>query len=154
MFIGLAGLVLGSLTYLIDRPPDFTCFVHNSPVRISLHSIFPPLFGSLGNYFPDFIHVFSFILITAGIISSRKRGYLVICLSWFFVDTLFELGQRFHSMTIQLIPRWFKEIPLLQNTDNYFLHGTFDFADLAAITTGAAVAYFILIITHTRRETT
>jgi hypothetical protein len=138
--------------YLIDRPPDLTYFVHISPIKISLHNILPALFGLLGNFFPDFIHVFSFILITAGIIYCGKRGYLIICLTWFLIDSAFELGQRFSSLSLQIIPNWLTGIPFFENTENYFLHGTFDFADLAAIAMGAAVAYFVLMVTDRRRE--
>ena len=151
--IGVVGLVVGSLIYLIDRPPDQTYFIYSSPINISLSNIIPTLFASIGNSLPAFIHVFSFILITAGLIFCNKRGYLIICLSWFLVDCAFELGQKFNTWSSSIIPNWFTGIPFLENTENYFLQGTFDFIDLAAIALGTVIAYFAILTTSKRRET-
>jgi len=152
ILIGVIGLLFGSLVYLVDRPPDQTYFVYSTGITISLYSTFPNLFGLIGKSLPAFIHVFSFVLITAGFVSYRKRGYLIICLCWFLVDCAFELGQRFSSWSLKMIPDWFAGIPLLGNTGNYFLQGTFDFTDLAAIALGTLTAYFVLLATNKRRE--
>ena len=151
VLIGLAVLLLGSLVYLIDRPPDQTYFVYSSKIDISLYNTIPNLFSVIGNSLPAFIHVFSFILITAGLIFCKKRGYLIICLSWFLVDSAFELGQKFNTWPSKIIPDWFTGIPFLENTENYFLQGTFDFFDLAAIAFGASVAYFVILTTSKRK---
>jgi hypothetical protein len=148
VLIGLGGLLLGTLVYLVDRPPDQTYFLYSSSINISLHDILPNLFGIIGNSLPEFIHVFSFILITAGLIFCQKRGYLIICLSWFLVDCAFELGQKFNNLALKIIPDWFAGIPFLENTKNYFLKGTFDFIDLAAIAFGTIIAYLVLLITN------
>jgi hypothetical protein len=148
ILIGVLGLLFGSLVYLIDRPPDQTYFVYSSGVDISLYNILPNLFGLIGNSLPTFIHVFSFILITAGLISSRKRGCVIICMSWFLVDCAFELGQKFISWSSKLTPDWFAGIPFLENAENYFLQGTFDFTDLVAIAFGTIMAYFVLLATN------
>jgi len=55
-------------------------------------------------------------------------------------------------MPLEVIPNWFKAIPFLENTENYFKQGTFDIADLIAIALGAVVAYVILVTTNNRRE--
>jgi hypothetical protein len=148
VLIGVASLFLGSLVYLIDRPSDQTYFVYSSPINISLSNIIPSLFGPVGNSLPAFIHVFSFILITAGLTFCKKRGCLIICLSWFLVDSAFELGQRFNTWSSIMIPDWFEGIPCLENTESYFLQGTFDFTDLAAIALGTVMAYFVIVITN------
>jgi len=148
ILIGIAILLLGSLVYLVDRPPDQTYFVYSSPVNISLYNVIPNLFGLIGNSLPTFIHIFSFILITAGLICYRKKGYLIICTSWFLVDCAFEFGQKYNSLALRIIPDWFAGIPFLENTKNYFLYGTFDSIDLAAITIGTVVAYFVLLSTN------
>ena len=152
ILIGVAGLIVGSLIYLINRPSDQTYFVYNSPINISLFNIIPNVFGFIGGSLPEFIHVFSFILITAGLIFCNKRGYLIICLSWFLVDSAFELGQKFTTWPSRIIPDWFTGIPFLENTENYFLKGTFDFIDLAAIVFGTVIAYFVLLITNTDKR--
>ena len=147
IIIGGAALFIGSLIYLIDRPPDHTYFIYCCGINISLYNVLPNLFGLIGNNLPAFIHVFSFIMITAGIISCEKKGSLIICLAWFFIDLTFELGQKYTSLSLKLIPDWFTGIPFLENTENYFLRGTFDYIDLVAIAFGTAIAYFVLIIT-------
>lgn len=152
ILIGVAGLILGSLVYLIDRPPDQTYFVYISKINISLFNTSPNLFGVLGNSLPDFLHVFSFILITAGLFSCKRRGYVIICLSWFFVDSAFELCQKFNKLPLKIIPGWFEGIPFLENTKNYFQKGTFDMVDLVAIAVGTAVAYFVMIFTTSKRK--
>jgi hypothetical protein len=151
ILIGVTVLLLGSFIYLIDRPPDQTYFVKSSPVTISLFNTVPKVFGFIGGSLPESIHVFSFILITAGLLFSNKRGYLIICLSWFLLDAAFEIGQHFTAWSSKMIPDWFTGIPFLENTESYFLHGTFDFIDLAAIAFGTVIAYFVLLTTQKRR---
>jgi hypothetical protein len=112
----------------------------------------PNLFGIIGQSLPSFAHVFSFILITAGLIAYQKRGYITICLFWFLIDSAFELGQKFNTFIIEFIPGWFASIPFFENTGNYFVRGTFSFGDMAAITIGTIVAYFVLIKTAERRK--
>jgi len=153
ILIGVAGLLIGSLVYLIDRPPDQTYFVSSSKINISLFNTIPNLFGVIGNTLPDFLHVFSFILITAGLFSCKRRGYIIICLSWFFVDAAFELCQKYNSLPLKIIPDWFEGIPFLENTKNYFQRGTFDMVDLVAIAVGTAAGYFVILITSKMRAT-
>ena len=145
ILIGLASLLIGTLVYLVDRHPDQTYFVYSSPFNISLFKILPNLFGHIGNCLPSFIHVFSFIMLTAGIISCRKKSVPIVCLGWFLVDSLFELGQKFNSFPPKIIPSWFVHIPFFENSHNYFLYGRFDFNDLIAITIGTGVAYIVLM---------
>ena len=152
ILIGVAGLILGSLVYLIDRPPDQTYFVYISKINISLFNASPNLFGVLGNSLPDFLHVFSFILITAGLFSFKRRGYVIICLSWFFVDSAFELCQKFNKLPLKIIPDWFEGIPFLENTKNYFQRGTFDMVDLVAFALGTVTAYFVILATSRRKQ--
>ena len=148
VLIGLTILLLGSLVYVVDRPPGQTYFVDSSRISISLYDILPNLFGLVGNIMPAFIHVFSFILITAGFLSYKKRGCLLICLSWFLVDCAFEVGQKFNAWSSMLIPDWLAGIPFLENTENYLLEGTFDILDVVAIAFGTAIAYLVLLATN------
>jgi len=151
VLIGIAALLIGTLVYIVDRPPDQTYFIYSSGINISLYKILPNVFGTIGNCLPTFIHVFSFILITAGLFSCQKRGCLIICISWFVVDSAFELGQKYYSWLSKITPDWFDRVPFLENTKHYFVHGTFDFNDLIAIAIGSIIAYFILLITMERR---
>jgi hypothetical protein len=147
VFIGLLVLIIGSLVYLVDRPPGQTYFVYESRFDISLYNTLPNLFGTIGNILPDFSHVFAFILITAGILSAGKTGCMTMTIFWFLMDILFEFGQKFAPVAADLIPVWFEPIPFLKNTSGYFKNGTFDWLDMAAILAGSVCAYFVLIKT-------
>ena len=136
---------------MIDRPPEYTYFLFASPYNFSLHDIFPPLFGSLGNYLPAFVHIVSFIMLTAGIMHSGRKGNFVICLFWLLLAGSCELGQKFPEAATQLIPQWFDNIFLLENTWNYFTHGTYCSIDLLATFLGALSGYWILTLTQNRR---
>jgi len=149
---GAIVLFFGILVYIVDRPPDQTLFIDKSPVNISLYQILPDLFGIIGNSLPSFAHVFSFILITAGLIASKKNQFIFICLFWFLINSFFELGQKFSAMFIKIIPDWFTAIPIFNNTGDYFVRGTFSFGDMAAIIIGTIAAYFVLIKTNERRK--
>ena len=152
ILIGLSVLLFGTLVYLIDRRPDHTYFVYKSFINISLHDTLPNLYGFIGNCLPSFVHVFSFILITAGLLQYQKRGCIIICASWFLIDFIFEFGQKFKTFSSSMVPDWFSRIPFLENSKNYFLSGTFDINDIAAIISGTILAYFALSITIKRRE--
>jgi len=152
ILIGLTVLLLGTLVYVVDRPPDQTYFVYKSVVNISFHNTLPNLFGLIGNSLPSFVHVFSFILITASLLHCQKRGCLIICVCWFLTDVIFELGQKIKALSSAMVPDWFSEILFLENSKNYFLSGTFDLNDLTAIVFGTIIAYFVLSITIKRRE--
>jgi len=148
ILIGLGGLFVGSMVYLIDRPPEATYFIQFSRIKVSLYGILPNLFGVIGNSLPDFLHVFSFIMLSAGLLSWGKKGSLAICLGWFSIDLIFELFQRFNALPLKIIPGWFQGIPFLENTENYFRQGTFDLLDVIAIVLGATAAYFVLLATN------
>jgi hypothetical protein len=152
ILIGAIFLIIGSLVYLIDRPPESTYFVYGYIPALSLHNILPNIFGSLDGSLPDFIHVFSFILITAGIISCGKRGYLFISCSWLLIDCAFKLGQKYSALTLKIIPGWFSKIPILEVSEKYFRKGTWDINDIIAMFLGATAAYFVLITTKRRRN--
>jgi len=151
IIVGLIALFVGLIVYLVDRPAEQTYFIYKIDSAISLHHSLPPLFGPLGKILPAFVHVFSFALLTAGILACHKRGCIAACLVWLSVDVAFELGQKFGMWSSNLVPSCFEGIPLLDNTVNYFMSGTFDFMDLAAIVVGSLVAYLTMMCTLERR---
>jgi hypothetical protein len=151
ILIGVIALFVGSLVYLIDRPPDSTYFVYSISKQISLHNILPGLFGPIGKNLPAFIHVLSFSLITAGLLSCKKRGCLIVCLAWFLTDCVFELGQKFSTWFSKIIPDFFAGIPVLDNGKSFFLTGAFDVYDLLATAVGAMTAYLVFSVTMRRR---
>ena len=143
--IGMTGLLSGALLYLFNRPPDHIYFIKKIGVDIFAPHTRYALFDVLANNFPSFIHVFSIILITVGLLSCQKSRYLPVCLAWFLIDSLFELGQRFGRSYADIIPESLHGIPFLENSKNFFLKGTFDYMDMAAIAFGAVTAYLVLL---------
>jgi hypothetical protein len=91
------------------------------------------------------MHVFSFILLTAGVSSCRKKGYRIICLSWLLIDSAFEFGQKYLKHSIKNLPDWFDGIPILEAVKSYFIFGVFDYFDLISIVLGTVAAYIVLI---------
>ena len=152
ILIGGIALFIGSLVYIIDRPADYTYFVYSGSTSISLYKILPNSFGFIGNNLPAFVHIFSFILITAGVLSCQKRGCFITCLSWLLLDFAFELGQKFKTVPLKIIPDWFSGIPFLERAKMYFLRETFDVLDLVAIALGTVAAYFFLLNTNKNRR--
>lgn len=150
MIIGVATLFIGLTIYFTDRPSDQIYLFYCFSIDLNQYKI-PNLLGPLNNNLPAFIHVFSFSLITAGLISSRKRKCFIVCLGWLFINLAFELGQKFEGLAVSLIPNWFECFPILENFKNYFSYGTFDFYDLLAAAIGAIAAY-ILIFFNTERS--
>ena len=143
--LGFAVLAAGTLVYLTDRPPGSTYFVNRSPVPVHLTGSFSHFFGPLGFYFPSFAHALSLSLMTAGILACGKKGGIFICLGWFAVDGLFELGQKYGVAVAAYVPQWFKGIPFFENTANYFRLGTFDPLDIVAAACGAAIACIVIL---------
>ena len=148
LIIGILGLVTGTFLYLVARPPEEIYFIYTTNYDLSLFHSVPNLFGKFSNWLPTFLHPFSFILLTAGIITFRRRNYITICLFWFAVNVLFELAQKYKTFSTAIIPEWFSGIPYLENSQDYFQNGVFDYFDLIAIALGAIAAYFILLFTE------
>lgn len=141
ILVGLFALLLGGVVYIIDRPPERIYFLHET---FSLYVHGQHHFGVIGNSLPTFAHVFALILITAGLLSVRKRNLIYVSVSWFVIDLAFEIGQHPVAATriLPIIPDWFRQIPLLENVPSYFIHGTFDILDVVSIILGAVAAYF------------
>ena len=151
VLLGVSALFVGLLVYLFDRSSAHTYFVYTLFPQKSSSEVLLNLFGPIGGSLPSLLHVFSFTLITAGLMSCKKRGCLIIGIVWFFIDFLFETGQKSGTQISQFVPDFFSGIPILENTKSFFLRGTFDVWDLAAITIGAIAAQLLLWITTNRR---
>lgn len=147
MLTGLAFLFIGALFYLICRPPETTYFLYRFHILPGLYHGCPKAFMLLGNWLPDFFHVFAFSLISAGIFSRGKKANFFIVLFWLLVNCAFELGQKYNAYLLQQIPDWFSNIPFLEAVDGYFRMGTFDPYDIVAFIAGACAAYFFLLMT-------
>lgn len=148
LIIGFCVLLLGVLFYYLFRSAEHTYFLKFLGNNHHLKDFLHPLFAIIGNSLPTFIHVFAFTLMTASIVTKQKSGYVTVCLAWFSVDVLFEIGQGLDEMIIQIIPDWFSNFLFLENTRSYFLKGRFDYFDLLSIALGSLIAYNVLLKTR------
>ena len=139
--LALVVLGLGTLVYVIDRPPGLTAL----PESITLFHPTVKFFGALGQSLPAFAHAFAFSLLTIALVGGGRGVTIGACMSWFLVDTAFELGQypTIASKLAHLIPAWFEAVPILNRTDTFFRYGTFDSLDLLSIALGALTAYVV-----------
>ncbi|MFO7885763.1 MAG: hypothetical protein R6U68_13175 [Desulfobacteraceae bacterium] len=143
--VGFFALCTGALIYLVGRPPESTYFVDQFFYKFTLYGIIPNIFGSAHNNLASFLHVFSFVMISAGISADSKTGYLMTALGWAAVNTAFEVGQYFDTAAAAMVPAWFENYPLLEAVDKYFTAGCFDIFDIAAVFAGAAAGFFVLV---------
>ncbi len=147
LFTGFAGLSLGVLLYLSDRPPESTWFVQNylHSSGEALHRILPDLFGTLDRNIASFLHTFSFTMITGAFVGESKTGCFMAAFIWCVVNVLFEVGQYFDTIVIRFIPDWFEQYKFLKTVDDYFIAGSFDLGDIVAIFAGALVGFTVLV---------
>jgi hypothetical protein len=140
--LALAVLGVGVLVYLLDRPPGLTAL----PESITFFQPTVRFFGVMGQSLPAFAHVFAFSLLTVALIGGGRGTTIGACTGWFLVDAAFELGQHptIAPKLAHLTPTWFKAIPILNRTEHFFLHGTFDPLDLFSIALGALAAYIVV----------
>jgi hypothetical protein len=141
---GIGALCLGALVYLFGRPPEsygFSLIVRDYLSFIHPHS---PLFGGLADNLPSFTHVFAFSLMTAGLLGPGRKGTLLICLMWFSIDAVFEIGQGLKPISLAIIPEWIKVHPVpMADLQEYIRCGTFDFRDILACLLGALAAFWV-----------
>lgn len=145
--LGMLLLLAGIFFYLVDRPPDRIYFIQQIGTHLSLFNNTPLSLGKLGNWLPTFLHVTAFSLLTAAVISRNRKSVALICAAWAGINVCMELGQKYSDEAINLIPAWFNQIPVLENTVPYFYHGTFDPMDVLAAISGAVAAYILFYIT-------
>jgi len=144
ILVGFGGLSLGALVYLFERSPEtygFGVIVSDYLGSIRPHRM---LFGVLANNLPSFAHVFAFSLMTAGLLGTRRKGNLLICLLWFLIDAVFEIGQGLKPISLAIISERFKvdTLPMV-NLQEYFRYGTFDIRDIVAGLLGALAAFMV-----------
>lgn len=146
-----AALAAGVLVYLLDRPSGSAYFL---PPGWSFFTSTHGIFGGLGGVLPDSAHVYAFSLLTAVALGAAPRTVTASSFLWWAIDMLFELGQHpaISPHVVAATPGWFNGIPFLENTAAYFARGTFDPADLVAVSLGAFAAWMTLVCLRQRQE--
>ena len=144
--IGAVAISTGVLIYLLDRSPTSVFFL--PALWHGRHVAWFPLGGVL----PEFLHVFAFILLTAAVVPGPPRP-IAICGVWLAIEALFEIGQHpgLAPAIAAALPGWLEQIPVLDRSASYFLHGTFDWGDLVAIALGVLTAYAVIKRTESWR---
>ena len=141
--VGLLALLVGTMVYLMDRPPEAVPFFS----RWSLAHLTPGVFGSFGQSLPAFAHVFAFSILTAACLGFRQRSTMCACVAWCLIDLAFEAGQHASVAPViaELVSTTFDGMPVLVDASGYFTNGTFDLMDVASIVAGAIIAYSVAL---------
>jgi len=126
-------LLLGIAYYWFTRPQGSTVFLSLLPSLPQKQDL--SFFAQWLGWFPSFIHVFAFSILTYLALGRRHR--LFACILWSAINILFELGQALPAGLVLLLPDFF-------NIRIYFANGVFDPLDLAACVIGAWVAWMVL----------
>lgn len=143
LLAGTLFLFAGTLEYLFNRPVGSAYFL--SPINgavLYLHNMVNP-YGKLGFVAPDFFHPLAFALICMALLPNKLRYRIAICLAWFGIDAALELAQKYGTHLAVYLPQWFEKIPVIENFQNYLVHGTFDSHDVLAIGCGTLTALII-----------
>ena len=147
VLVGIGGfaLLLGVLVYVTDRDPAHAMLL---PRIAALDT--GALFGVIGSSLPSFIHPFAFSLFTAAALKRAASPAYGACAAWWAVNLAFEAGQ--HEQLSGRLAEWlqfvFGPTWLTRALSNYFLRGTFDLGDIAAVTAGALAAAGVLALVH------
>lgn len=150
LFAALLALITGLLVYLSGRPPAHVYLFGGFSVDAIQNTL---AIGATGQWLPSFIHPYLFILLTALAIGPGTGVLLANCLFWSSMGWLFELGQHpaLSASLAARIPEWFSTIPLLENSSNFFVHGTFDPLDLVATAAGTLAAWATCLFARQNR---
>jgi hypothetical protein len=149
--IGSAALVLGLLVYATDRDAASAMLF---PAMAALDS--GAVFGAAGAWLPSFIHPFAFSLFTAAALARGARPAYRACAAWWAVNMAFEVAQhaRFSGAIAEFLHRAFGDAAVGQALANYALRGSFDLADIAALTAGSLAAAAVLYLVQARQSAT
>lgn len=134
-------LVVGVVVYAVDRGGAAYFLTGWTGNRGAVE-----LFGPIGNHLPTFVHTFAMILLFAAALPARTSLLPAITISWFAVESLFELGQAspLDTWIAGVLPAWFAHVPVLEASGAYFTGGTCDPLDFVSIGLGAAAGYWIV----------
>jgi hypothetical protein len=147
--LGCLALAIGVLVYVTDRNASASLLMPAWALTTNGN-----WFGAVGQWLPSFIHPFAFSLFTASLLSRASPWRYGACAAWCVVNIAFELGQHPDVKTplAQAIVSGPFPGALQEVFANYFLHGTFDFFDIAAAILGALAAAGVLCLASRSQE--
>ena len=147
--IAALALALGIIVYVTDRDTSRAVLIPSIATFAG-----SKVFGALGQWLPSFLHTFAFSLITAAALAPRSTPRYGACVAWAAINVGFEIGQhplvsvRLAEALLGPMHGW----PLVQPLARYFVHGTFDWGDIAAAMLGAFTSATALRLTHRDQE--
>lgn len=139
--VGSFALALGTLVYLTDRDPAHAALIPAVPLLAGLQ-----LFGAAGTWLPSLLHPFAFALLTAALQPPGASPAYWACALWWAIDVAFEAAQARPlgdalGTVLQHLPcptEWTAAV------GRYVAFGSYDTADVLAITAGACAAAVVL----------
>jgi hypothetical protein len=145
-------LCLGLLVYVAERSSTHTMLLPRFAAQGG-----GPHFAAITQWLPSFIHPFAFSLLSAAALRPRVTSGqppYIVCALWWAANLAFELGQhpRFSTALADALQGGGRQHPLATATAQYFLHGRFDWADIAALSAGALAAAAVLRVLHTSED--
>ncbi|MBC8393078.1 MAG: hypothetical protein H8E17_10995 [Deltaproteobacteria bacterium] len=146
--LALGGLFLGALEYFLSRPKESTHLTKLISKLIGSWDLNLQIYGKLGNTLPEFVHPFAFALLTMSLLPGAGRmvrGF--ICIFWLVIDLSFEIGQHFGQQLSELIGTFIPHGRISGLLSDYFVNGTYDRMDIAAICSGIMFAFTISELT-------
>lgn len=147
VLLGFISIMLGIFVYIAFRPSWQTAWIPE--IAYLNWSKFQFLTERMYNL-PSFLHVFGFSLLTAGVLGQKKWIFLIICVSWLYLNLIFEFFQKNTTYN------WLRDIsinhenlnPILHWFQRYSFHGIFDPKDILALISGAMLAYIFMVKTN------
>lgn len=147
--IGSALLLAGIMYYLLGRNPDNVFAIHSIHwlYELNLRNIHPHI-NNINIISPSFIHICSFILLSAAFLPTvSKERYGILCILWSIICCFFELCQFFKPTIPNILFDLWGIGSAFELIHDYFRYGTYDHNDILFTLLGAIIAYIVLIIT-------
>ena len=145
--LGLIFLLIGSLEYFTSRSWETVYFLSKISFLEKYFYKMPDIFGGFGGNAPELFHVLAFSLLSYSVISQTRKNLIIVCIFWFTIDFLFEIGQKYSTFFCENLAEKFPDNSLTTVLDNYFRNGLYDPFDLLATLFGSLLFIFLAKIT-------
>jgi hypothetical protein len=149
VLVACLALALGVIVYLTDRDAARSMLMPDSAALAGGN-----VFGVLGQWLPSFVHPLAFSLLTAAVLAPRSTPRYGACVAWGAINVAFEVGQHplVSPRLAEALTGPLDGLPLVEPLARYFIHGTFDWGDIAAALLGALIAGVVLRFISCSRE--
>jgi len=148
--LGFIFLFVGTWGYFTSRSWETVYFLNRISFLEKYFHKMPDIFGSFGGSAPELFHVLAFSLLTYSVISQNRKNLIIVCIFWFIVDSVFEIGQKYSTIFHESLAEEFPNNSLLTVFDDYFRSGSYDHFDLLATLFGSLM--FILLAEITSKS--